>query len=70
MYTTINPAVAKSIMSRMNGMQLQTQIAFFERELEDLKPGNLRRMYLNLRNYAQSRLKALNAKSNNYELDF
>jgi hypothetical protein len=70
MYTVINPAVAKSIMSRMNGMQLQTEIAFFEKELEDLKPGNLRRMYLNLRNYAQRRLKSLSAKSESYEIKF
>lgn len=66
----VNPAVAKSIMSRMNGKQLLTEIAFYEKELHDLKPGNLRSMYLNLRNYAQSRLKSLNAKSDNYELDF
>jgi hypothetical protein len=54
----------------MNGSQLQTEIAFFEKELEDLKPGNLRRMYLNLRNYAQRRLKSLTAKTENYEFEF
>jgi hypothetical protein len=70
MYTIINPAVAKSIMSRMNSQQLQTEIAFFEKELEDLKPGNLRRMYLNLRNFAQCRLKSLTAKNENYEFEF
>jgi hypothetical protein len=53
MYTTINPAVAKSIMSRMDGFQLQTEIAFFEKELENIKPGNLRTMYLNLRAFAK-----------------
>jgi len=49
---------------------LQTEIAFFEKELEDLKPGNLRRMYLNLRNFALCRLKSLTAKNENYEFEF
>jgi hypothetical protein len=70
MYTIINPAVAKSIMSRMNGFQLQTEIAFFEKELQNIEPGNLRRMYLNLRNYAQRRLKSLSAKNDVYEFEF
>jgi hypothetical protein len=70
MYTVINPAVAKSIMSRMNSLQLQTEIAFFEKELEDLKPGNLRRMYLNLRAFAQRRLKSLTQKNDSYEFEF
>jgi len=70
MYTIINPAVAKSIMSRMNSQQLQTEIAFFEKELEDLKPGNLRRMYLNLRAFAQRRLKSLTQKNDSYEFEF
>jgi hypothetical protein len=54
-------------MSRMNGLQLQTEIAFFEKELEELHPGNLRVMYLNLRAYAQRRLKSLNAKNEGHE---
>jgi hypothetical protein len=70
MYTTMNPAVAKSIMSRMNGFQLQTEIAFFEKELQNIEPGNLRRMYLNLRNYAQRRLKSLTLKMKNMNMTF
>ncbi len=70
MYNSINPAVAKSVMTRMDQFQLQTEIAFFEKELQDLKPGNLRKMYLNLRAFAQRRLKSLTAKSENYEFQF
>lgn len=70
MYNVINPAVAKSIMSRMNGQQLQTEIAFFEIELENLNQGNARRMYLNLRAFAKRRLKSLTAKSESYEFEF
>jgi hypothetical protein len=54
----------------MNGFQLQTEIAFFEKELQNIEPGNLRRMYLNLRNYAQRRLKSLTKKNEGYEFDF
>jgi hypothetical protein len=70
MYNSINPAVAKSIMLRMDGLQLQTEIAFFENELENLENGNVRKMYLNLRAYAQRRLKSLTAKSESYEFEF
>jgi hypothetical protein len=70
MYNLINPAVAKNIMSRMDSLQLQTEIAFFEKELENLNPGNLRRMYLNLRAFALRRLKSLTAKNENYEFEF
>ena len=70
MYNVINPAVAKSIMLRMDIFQLQTEIAFFEQELETLKSGNLRKMYLNLRAFAQKRLKSLTAKSESYEFEF
>jgi hypothetical protein len=70
MYTTINPAVAKSIMTRMDGFQLQTEIAFFEKELENIKPGNLRTMYLNLRAFAKRRLNALTQKNESYEFEF
>jgi hypothetical protein len=70
MYTTINPAVAKSIITRMDGLQLQTEIAFFEKELENLEYGNTRQMYLKLRAFAQRRLKSLTAKSESYEFDF
>ncbi len=70
MYEVINPAVAKSIMSRMNYLQLQTEIAFFELELEKTEGGNLRKMYLNLRAFAQRRMKALTNKNDNYEFEF
>ena len=70
MYNAINPAVAKAIMSRMDSLQLQTEIAFFEKELQNLESGNLRKMYLNLRAYAQRKLKSLSAKSENYEFEF
>ena len=70
MYNVINPAVAKSIMSRMNKEQLNTEIAFFEIELENLNQGSLRKMYLKLRNYAQRRLKSLTNNSGSYELEF
>ena len=70
MYNSINPAVAKSIMLRMDGLQLQTEIAFFENELENLENGNVRKMYLNLRAYAQRRLKSLTVKSESYEFEF
>lgn len=70
MYNLVNPAVAKNIMSRMDGFQLQTEIAFFEKELENLNQGNVRRMYLNLRAYAQRRLKVLTSKSDSYEFEF
>jgi hypothetical protein len=70
MYNVINPAVAKSIMLRMDIFQLQTEIAFFEQELETLKSGNLRKMYLNLRAFAQRRLKSLTSKSESYEFEF
>jgi hypothetical protein len=70
MYNTINPAVAKSIMTRMDGFQLQTEIAFFELELENIAPGNKRSMYLKLRAYAQRRLKSLTPKSESYEFEF
>lgn len=70
MYNSINPAVAKSIMLRMDGRQLQTEIAFFEKELENLNPGNTRRMYLNLRAFAQRRLKKLYSHPDRYEFEF
>ena len=70
MYTVINPAVAKSIMTRMDSFQLQTEIAFFESELENINPGNLRKMYLNLRAFAQRRLKSLTSNNENYEFEF
>ncbi|MFN5416690.1 MAG: hypothetical protein ACK5B9_06495 [Flavobacteriia bacterium] len=70
MYTTINPAVAKSIMTRMDGFQLQTEIAFFETELQNIEPGNLRTMYLNLRAFAKRRLNALIQKNDSYEFEF
>lgn len=70
MYNLINPAVAKNIMSRMNGFELQTEIAFFELELENLVPGNKRSMYLKLRAYAQRRLKSLTFNSESYEFEF
>ena len=70
MYNLINPAVAKSIMLRMDGLQLQTEIAFFELELENLENGNKRKMYLNLRAFAQWRLKKLNSNPYSYEFEF
>ena len=70
MYNVINPAVAKSIMSRMNKEQLNTEIAFFEIELENLNQGSLRQMYLKLRDYAQRRLKSLTNNSGTYEIEF
>ena len=70
MYTTINPAVAKSIMTRMDGFQLQTEIAFFETELQSIEPGNLRTMYLNLRAFAKRRLKSITFNSESYEFEF
>jgi hypothetical protein len=70
MYNLINPAVAKNIMSRMDSLQLQTEIAFFEKELQNIEPGNLRKMYLNLRAFAQRRLKSLTKKNEGYEFDF
>ncbi len=70
MYEVVNPAVAKSIMSRMNSLQLRTEIAFFEIELEKIEGGNLRKMYLNLRAFAQRRLKVLTSKNDSYEFEF
>jgi hypothetical protein len=70
MYNLINPAVAKNIMSRMDSLQLQTEIAFFEKELQNIEPGNLRKMYLNLRAFAQRRLKSLTTKNEGYEFEF
>lgn len=70
MYNLINPAVAKNIMLRMDGQQLQTEIAFFELELETLENGNKRKMYLNLRAFAQRRLKKLNSNPYSYEFEF
>ena len=70
MYEVVNPAVAKSIMSRMNSLQLRTEIAFFEIELEKIEGGNLRKMYLNLRAFAQRRLKVLNSNNSSYEFEF
>ena len=70
MYNVINPAVAKSIMTRMDSFQLETEIAFFEKELENIEKTSVRKMYLNLRAFAQRRLKSLTAKNENYEFEF
>ena len=69
MYNVINPAKAKSIMLRMNGLQLETEIAFFELELKTLEPGNTKQMYLKLRAFAKNRLRKLYAHPDRFEFE-
>lgn len=70
MYYSINPAVIKSILMRMDKKQLQKEISFIESELEFLELGNIRSMMLRLRAFAKNLLKTLINYPGNYEFEF
>jgi len=59
MYSTVNPAVAKSIMKRMNQEELNTELAFFEVELKKVQEGNYKNMLLRLQEFAKERYEML-----------
>jgi hypothetical protein len=52
MYKRTNPAIIKSILLRMNQIELIEEIQYIKTQIESLQPGNRKRMFIKLYQFA------------------
>jgi hypothetical protein len=52
MYKRTNPAIIKSILFRMNQIELIEEIQYIKTQIERLQPGNKKRMFIKLYQFA------------------